>query len=230
YGEDRRGLLPDEATRPPEPGSMHMMCASNGPKRDVREPQPRVRARIRDECAPPGGPGQGHRAPGGSAWIDTETHADSVLPIPVAQELRVRIRSHGPDEGRRGAQARHLEREVGRVPPRQRIEPGNLRLHIARREILHRGRDQLDNSVADRDDARRSRTHPSRPPKSLPLQLLDDELVVRRPTASRAEQTSVRITDRVGSFPPAVAAQSVRARHHPPQNRYSRRTYMTAEL
>src|SRR5437899_799388 len=113
-------------------------------------------------------------------------------------------------------------------PPRQRIEPGNLRLHIARREILHRGCDQVDNSVADRDDARRSRTHLSRPPESLALQLLDDELVVRRPTASRAEQTSVRISDRVGSFPPAVAAQRVRRRHRLPQKKSSSVSFLSA--
>src|SRR2546426_12160515 len=100
------------------------MDASYGTKRNVREPQPRVRARIRDERAPPGGPGQGHRAPGGSAWIDKEPRADSVLPISVAQELRVRIGPHGPDERRRGTQAGHLEREVRRIPSRQRIEAG----------------------------------------------------------------------------------------------------------
>src|SRR3989475_591891 len=68
--EERRSRLPDEAARPPEPGSMDVMDASHGTKRNVREPEPRVRARIRDERTPSGGPGQGHRAPRWSARID----------------------------------------------------------------------------------------------------------------------------------------------------------------
>src|SRR2546428_9861903 len=99
-GEERRGRLPDESARPPEPGPMHVMGASNGPKRDVREPQPRVRARIRDERAPSAGPGQGHRAPGRPPRTDTRTPPDPVSPIPVPQYLRVGIPSHGPDTRR----------------------------------------------------------------------------------------------------------------------------------
>src|SRR5207249_9154185 len=73
----------------------------------------------------------------------------------------------------------------------------------------------------------RSRGHPSRPPKALPLQLLDHELVVRRPTASGAEQTAVRVTDRIGSFPSAVPAQRIGGRHGPPQKKSSSVSFLS---
>ena len=188
---------------------MDVMRPPNRVNRNVAKPQTCVRPRVRDERAPPGGPRQGHRASRRSAWIDAQPCADPVLPILIAQEFRVRIRPHRADEGGRGTQARHLEGKVRRVPPGERIETRDLGLDVSRSEIRHRGRDEVDDPVADGDDAGRSRGHPSRPPKALPLQLLDHELVVCRPTASGAEQTAVRVANRVGSFPSAVPAQRI---------------------
>ena len=208
-GEKRGRRFPHEPACPPEAGPMDVVRSSNRLNRNVAEPQSRVRPRVRDERPPPGGPRQGHRASCRPAGIDAQARADAVLPVSVAQESRVRIRPDRADERRRGTQARHLEREVRRVATRQRIEARDLRLDISRREIRHRRRDEVDDPVADGDDAGRSRGHPSRPPKALPLQLLDHQLVVCRPTASGAEQTPVRVANRVGSFPSAVPAQRI---------------------
>src|SRR5207237_4829956 len=50
-------------------------------------------------------------------------------------------------------------------------------------------------------------------PESLPFQFFDDQTVVGRASASRAEQIAVRVPHRVRTLPPAESTQGVRRGH-----------------
>src|SRR5438034_4472267 len=54
----------------------------------------------------------------------------------------------------------------------------------------------------------------SLPPEPLPLQLLDDDLVLRGPSTLRAEDRPVGVAARVRSLPAAVPADGVVHRGH----------------
>src|SRR5712692_11664702 len=71
-GEEGGARLSDQAFRPPETGSVHMVRAPDCGWGDVARSQAPVRAKGRDEGASPIGPGQGHRGPGGTSPVDSQ--------------------------------------------------------------------------------------------------------------------------------------------------------------
>src|SRR5207245_721929 len=131
-GEERCTRPADQTFRPPKPGSVHMVHAPDCGGGNVARSQARVRAEGRNEGAPPIGPGQGHRGPGGTSRVDSQDRADATSSIRVAEKRGFSVVADAADERRAGAQARHLEREVRGVATRDPVEPGDLAQEVRR--------------------------------------------------------------------------------------------------
>src|SRR5436853_6774437 len=67
-------------------------------------------------------------------------------------------------------------------------------------------------------------------PESLPFQFFDDQTVVGRASASRAEQIAVRVPHRVRTLPPAESTQGVRRGHDTTQKLSSSGIFFSALL
>src|SRR5436853_109629 len=87
---------------------------------------------------------------------------------------------------------------------------------------------QVADRASHRDHAADPTGHPSRLPKSLTLQFVDDELVIRRTSAVRTKQTAVRVAHGIGPFPPAEPAEGVVDSQGAPQKKSSSVSFFSA--